>query len=253
MPRTGKIKVFIDEAEHGKMDTIFNDFSEALGGILDIQRKTLPYGDYWLKPEGGPMFVFTFKEISDFQRSFFSGHLNEEINAIYEQAGENDVKALIIANDTETTTKREVQVWVGTHWRKRNFLIPTFKFGSREKAVEFMAGCAMTEKSLTYLERKIQKDDDSDGVVGVYSWYGVGKATATALAEKYPKPIDLFTAMLQHREWNDLTKATFKTKKVWRENRWWSDVPNLGEKKARSIEALILDGVPIQRAPRSRT
>ena len=40
--RTGKIKVQIDQAEHEMMDVLFESVNVRLGGILNIERVTLP-------------------------------------------------------------------------------------------------------------------------------------------------------------------------------------------------------------------
>jgi hypothetical protein len=242
------LKVVIDQAESELMDEMFKKANTALGGILNIERQTLPFGDYWLKAEGEPRFVFSFKEFNDFQHSFWSGHLNEEINAMYSLGNEDDIRALLIAPNEHRRTEQTVHQWVSAHWRKRNFLIPTFKFAGREKAVEFMIDCAMTGATIRTLERKLIKPEESDTVAGVYCWYGVGKTTAEALATKYPVPMQLFTAMIFDREYGEEQKRKFGSKKKWIESRWFHGI--LGEKKAGDIERLILEGVNIPRTKR---
>lgn len=267
--RTGKLKVWIDQAEHEGMDKLFEDANEFLGGLLDIQRKTLPVGDYILKAEGKKEIIFTFKEIKDFRQSFFNGHLMEEILALHLNFPENPI-ALVIARDEEVRTPPEVHAWVSSHWKKRNFLIPTFKFDSRRKAVEFMLDCALKSDDLQMLPRKIIHPPDYHQVVGLYQFYGVGADKAKRLAERFPIPIDLFDAMNKfavyedaktYHELND--KSSFPgdpdawqqcegkklTKKAWRQGRWWYGI--LGEKTAMAVEGLILAGAEIQKKERT--
>ena len=141
-------------------------------------------------------------------------------------------------------------MWVNQHWRKRNFFIPTFKLASREKAVEFMLDCVMTGNTIRVLERSFIKPEDDDTVEGVYSWYGVGRKTAEALALKYPKPIELFRLMSVDRVYEEPQKKQFKNRKKWLESRWFFGI--LGEKKAGDIERLVLEGTPIPKNDRGK-
>jgi hypothetical protein len=261
--RTGKIKVIIDQAEHTGMDEIFATVNEYLGGMLEISRQTLKVGDYILQPEGEEPLIITFKEIKDFQQSFFNGHLMEEILAIHLEFP-NSPKALIIARDENIRTPQDVHIWVDTHWQKRNFLIPTFKFGSRKKAVEFMVDCAMKIDTLQTIPRNVKRPEDLHQIVGLYSFYGVGVDKAKQLAERFPKPFDLFTAMKDFRDYKwakqvwELNERTWAadfpeawkecerkklTKKVWKKGRWAYGI--LGETTALRIEEFILDGKEI--------
>jgi hypothetical protein len=251
--RTGKIKVQIDTAEHECMEGLFKNVNEYLGGILEIERTTLNVGDYILKVEGYEPFVVTFKELSDFRQSFFSGHLMEEILAI-QLKYPNSSTALIIARDDQKRTPQEIHIWVDQHWQKRNFIIPTFKFGSRQKAVEFMVDCAMKIDSLQTIPRRVQRPEDYSQVVGLYSFYGVGIEKAKQLAEKYPKPFDLFADMASGYDYDECKEALAPverlTKKKWREGRWWYGI--LGETTAVRIEDMILHGREIPKKSRSR-
>jgi len=243
--RTGKIRVWIDSAEHSIMKEHFQKINENLGGILDIEVATLEYGDYHLKPEGCEKFVVTFKEYQDFQNSFFNGHLMDEIWAMYMCATVNP-KALIIARDENKRTPREIHQWVSSHWRKRNFLLPTFKFDSRAKAVQFMVDIALSLETINFVDRPIHRADDYNDIAGIYKFYGVGDDKAKQLAERYPIPNELFRAMEHRRVY--IKNEPYKTKKAWKESRWWHGI--LGEKTAKRIEDLFLDGKPIPKRKR---
>ena len=213
------MKVTIDQAEHKKMEQIFRD-----AGVEEIEWATLPYADYII--EDKIRFVVTFKTLQDFQRSFFNGHLMDEIYALRNTDG---VHALIIADDKDKWVKKDVHIWANQHWLKRNFLIPTFKFTSREKAVRFMLDVAGGE--VDYLQRKIRTDGENNTVVGFYMFYGIGEKTATKIAKKYPVPFDFIMAIDNG-------------------DKWWDDIDGMGKVRAKQIEALILEGKPIPRRER---
>ena len=197
---SGEIQVIIDSAEHPVMRQEFELTNETLG-ILDISVDTLNYGDYILISEGHKL-VFTFKEINDFRQSYFSGHLQDEIINMYLSCPDC-IHALVIARDKTIRHKQEVISWVSQHWQKRSFIIPTFKFGSRADAVEFMVECAMNPDHLNYIKRPIRIGKPASETAQWYAAiYGVGEEKAKLLADRYPSISQLVKAIEEGESWS---------------------------------------------------
>ncbi len=78
-------------------------------------------------------------------------------------------------------------------------------------------------------------------VVAMYaSIPGIGQTTAEEMAEKYPKPAELIDTIRKTYHYND---RKWKTKTKWREKRWDSGIRGVGEGRAESIAAFLLDGI----------
>jgi ERCC4-type nuclease len=78
-------------------------------------------------------------------------------------------------------------------------------------------------------------------VVAMYAAIpGIGQTTAEEIAEKYPKPAELIAAIRKTYHFNE---KKWKTKVAWREKRWDSGIRGVGEQRAESVAAFLLDGI----------
>jgi ERCC4-type nuclease len=68
----------------------------------------------------------------------------------------------------------------------------------------------------------------------------IGQTTAEELAERYPTPVGLTDAIRKTYRYDE---KKYKSKTAWREKRWDAGIRGIGEQRAESIAAFLLDGI----------
>ena len=205
---------------------------------FDVQVERLSSADYIIDDK----IAVSLKCGTDFIDSVHSGHMHNEIMDMLKLPERYFILLLIWDDgeliDNQTEHMHKIAETINGQY------IPIYWADGRKESVDVMAKLAEKyEKEsfpLQYRRRvELYGSKHIEPVLRIYmNLSHVGEVTANALFQKYPSLLDLI------KDIND-TRIYYKekhgTKEKWlKEIVWYHDVPNLGEKTAKSIERILV-------------
>lgn len=198
---------------------------------IEIEIKTLEDGDYILPNN----VIVSRKTISDFFGSRNSGHLNDEIYRLLSKYPDSIIFMILEKNTFNT---RDEIVIANQAYRSLQFVIPVVKTKDKRETAETLVYYhkKALNNDLKYFKRRITLLDNTNDIIRLYlAFPGISYKIAEMIYKEYPVPIDFFNAVLNTYKYNE----TWKTKKLWKENRWDKNIKFIGEKRNENIGNLL--------------
>lgn len=228
-----QLDVIVDEREDPSMVQIFFDLKINSPYDLNIKIETLDAGDYVV---GG--IVWSFKTYHDFINSL-GEHLDGEIIKMREAFSELLIPYALIVSLEGIDWKKDADGYGKTMKAKDtyNWRLPVFVKDDRMSSVLFMLDYASKniDKPLLFMDRPLDIGKSNSTIRFFSTFPGIGRNIATDIAEKYETPIDLIAAILYDKG-IELKQREDQSNG----ERWWDGIPNLGKKRALSIENTLL-------------
>jgi ERCC4-type nuclease len=224
--------IIVDTREPKAIIEILQSKAAALKPVPEIIAVQLQEEDYVV----GHVHI-TRKRTDDLLKSIYSGHLSDELARLLPVAAE---VALVIENAPETDSEGLQRV--AALRRSLNAVMTVERTENLEETADYLLWVRHKVIEGTYgvTKRRPVLIDHVNPVATAYLWMpGIGPDIAEALAEKYPKPDQLWQAM---RDTYAFDKTRWKTKKAWRAARWTAGIRGLGDDTAEQAEAANIDG-----------